>query len=399
MTLTTAIKSLRTWGLHGALAFARRWPTLYRLQHSDKSHGNPPVRGITLIGPFSAPSGNAMAMRNFARKLKDAGIPFQTFDMCDHRTIPAKDFSDILTPPHEFDLGKYDHVIELFTAHAPKSPTRTHALLAFWEFDEGFSYAFPDSVSGTNLIAMSDYNVDIFRRESPEKTHIFKIPYPLVLEDVPDIKSDKFTVFFNFDYGSSYYRKNPEAILRAFAIAFTHNENVRLVLKTSNEKNHPTTAARLRSLAQELKIENHVEFISAVLSQDEMNTLFASCDVYISLHRGEGFGIGMTQAMALGKPVIASDCTANTEFCKESTSILIPCTPTKVKPNELDNPAYRKVTEWAEPDINAAASALKTLYANAKLRDTIGRNAQVFIREHFSLEHFKNAVNAFLDAK
>ena len=399
MKVASSIKSLRTWGLRGAIDFARRWPTLYRLRHSDKSGGKPPVRGITLIGPFSASSGNAMTMRNFARRLKDAGIPFQTFDMCDRKVLPDRDFDDILTPRSEFDLGKYDHVVELFTAHAPRSPLRHHALLAFWEFDEGFAYAFPDSAAGSPLIAMSDFNVDIFRREAPAGTPVFKIPHPLVLKDAPTVKTDKFTVFFNFDYGSSYYRKNPEAVLKAFAAAFPRDTDVRLVLKTSNEKKHPVTAGRLRSLAHELKINDRIQFITAALSQNEMDVLFAQCDVYVSLHRGEGFGIGMAQAMALGKPVIVSNCTANTEFCHPDNSLLIPCRRIKVQPGELDNPAYRHVSEWDDPDVTVAADALRRLYQDSSLRRELGAKGRSFIRDHFSLESFTSAVNRFLDAR
>lgn len=399
MKTVTAIKSLRTWGLRGAIDFARRWPTLYSLRHSDRSKGKPPVRGITLIGPFLAPSGNAMTMRNFARRLKDASIPFQTFDMCDRATLPQSDYADILTPPRDFDLGKYDHVVELFTAHAPKSPSRHHALLAFWEFGEGFSYAFPDSARGEPLIAMSDFNADIFQRETPPGTPIFKIPHPIVFDDIKPVPSDRFTVFFNFDYGSSYYRKNPEAILRAFASAFPDKPDTRLVLKTSNAKRHPQTAQQLKSLAQELKLDSRLVLVEKTLSQDEMNSLFASCDVYISLHRGEGFGIGMVQAMALGKPVIASACTANLEFCRPEHSIQIPCRTVSIRPGELDNPAYRNVREWNEPDIRCAAQALRRLYDNPSLRTELGTKAKAFVNDHFSLKNFKDAVNAFLDAR
>ena len=106
----------------------------------------------------------------------------------------------------------------------------------------------------------------------------------------------------------------------------------------------------------------------------------------------------MVQAMALGKPVIASACTANLEFCSPEHSIPIPCRTVSVRPGELDNPAYRNVREWNEPDIKCAAQALRRLYDNTSLRTELGTKAKAFVNDHFSLKNFKDAVNAFLDA-
>ena len=226
------MQSIKVWGIKGAIDYIRRWPTLHRLKNSDRHLMSSPQRGITLIGPFSSHSGNSHTMRNFALILKELDIPFQTFDTNTNPTLPLQDYQHILTPARDFDLGRFSHVIELFTPHAPISPKRVHALLAFWEYESGFDFAFPSSAhSGLPLIAMSDFNARHFSSIVQSHTPVFKIRHPLIFK--PDeatnaealrakyhISPTAFVVFFNFDYGSSYYRKNPEAVLKAFAKAY-----------------------------------------------------------------------------------------------------------------------------------------------------------------------------------
>ncbi len=351
-------------------------------------------------------------MRNFARMLKQTGIPFQTFDMNDRPTIAREDYEDILTPRSEFNLGRYDHVIELFTNHTPKSTTRLHALLAFWEFDTGFDFAFPDALqSGLPLVAMSDFNAHHFRAISKDKTPIFKVRHPLILSGAMatpidvlrkkyGIPKTAFLVFFNFDYGSSYYRKNPEGVVRTFAKAFPSDAGSVLLLKTSNAEKHPTTAARLRSLASELKLgHDRLVFVEGPVPQSDMSGFFNLCDVYISLHRGEGFGIGMAEAMSYGKPVIATNYSANTEFCTEATSIPVPYKLITPRSDEIDNPAYRHVAKWAEPDIDFAAQALAKCRSDPMFTKKTGDAGAEFIRGYFSVDNFKKDVDLFLDCR
>ena len=411
MTVRSAISSLRVWGIKGALDYARRWPTLHRLKNSDKFSTSVPQRGITLIGPFSSHSGNSHTMRNFALMLKGVGIPYQTFDMNCKPTIPPEDYQHILTPSHDFDLSRYSHVIELFTPHAPRSPNRVHTLLAFWEYESGFDFAFPDSAhSGLPLIAMSDFNALHFRSIVRASTPVFKIRHPLifnpneatqaeVLRVKYNIPPAEFIVFFNFDYGSSYYRKNPEAVLKAFSKAFQENDNALLLLKTSNAKLHPVTSSRLQALADNLALgPRRMTIIDTAIPQSDMTGLFQMCDVYISLHRGEGFGIGMAEAMSCKKPVITTNYSANTEFCTDSTSIPVPfkmITPSK---KEIDNPAYSHVTAWAEPNIDFAAFALTKCYTDRAFAKRIGAAGATFIKDYFSPERFKQDIESFLDS-
>ena len=410
MNLIPLLKSLRVWGIVGAIDFMRRWPMLHKLKNSDKHRNNHPQRGITLIGPFSAHTGNSHTMRNMAQMLKNANVPFQTFDTNCSPTLPYSDYKHLLTPLKEFDLGRYSHVIELFTQHAPTSPTRIHALLAFWEYESGFDFAFPTTATSRfPVVAMSDFNARYFRSILPPSRSVFKIRYPLILDTLHATSSETlrarykipptaFLVFFNFDYGSSYQRKNPEGVINAFAKAFKPTDNAMLLLKTSNAKRHPENEKRLRSVVNTVSLnQERLVIIDDALPQSDMSGLFHACDAYISLHRGEGFGIGMAEAMACGKPVIATNYSANTEFCTDETSIPVPYKMTTPSKADVDNPAYNHVTSWAEPDINFAASALNRCYKNRNFAKQIGKNGATFIMKYFSLENFRHDVEAFLD--
>lgn len=409
MTLFSAIQSVRVWGLRGVLNYLHRWPVLHRLAKSDKQKYATPERGLTLIGPFSVPSGISQTMRHLATLLRAAGIPHQTFDTCDRHSLPKSDYTHLLTPTSEFDLSRYDHVIELFSAHAPKAPNRVHALLMFWEFSTGFDYAIPEAKSGAPLIAMSDFNVSTLSASTDGKFPVFKILFPLILNNtnIPSretirarygIQPNAVAAFFNFDYGSSYYRKNPESVARAFAKAFpTGTENVVLVLKTPPPRE--PYAKILKRTISELALENRTILIERSVPQPDMSGLINACDIYISLHRGEGFGIGMAEAMSLGKPVIATNYSANTEFCRPDCSIPIPYKMVPVPLEQKDIVAYAKVQEWADADIDAAAKALRKLYDDPMLREKIGMNARAFINSYFNLENFKSSVERFLDSK
>ena len=122
------------------------------------------------------------------------------------------------------------------------------------------------------------------------------------------------------------------------------------------------------------------------LSRVSMLNLINMCDVYMSLHRGEGLGLGMLEAMSMGKPVIATNYGGNTDFVLDN--VAFPLNYRLVKPKELDFKVYQSVQKWAEPNLKQASDYLLKLYKNKKLREEIGQKAQLFVRQKFSLENF-----------
>lgn len=192
------------------------------------------------------------------------------------------------------------------------------------------------------------------------------------------ISANEFIFLFTFDYHSLPYRKNSEAVIHAFRIAFQHESDVRLIIKTTHEAEHRDIAQHLHHLANDLPIT----FIDKIVSTQEQNTLLASCDCYVSLHRAEGFGLGMAEAMKLGKPVIATGWSGNLEFMNPFNSYLVDYT-LKEFPESIS--LYPAGTIWAEPNIEHAAQCMRKVYMDRE-SSSIGTRAEQDISNHFNTE-------------
>lgn len=366
-----------------------------------------PERGITFIADLCGKDSISKAARDFVLSLKDAGIPFQAFDPNFSGDPSGTDIGQLLTAKENFNIRKYTVVAEMFEGSVPDELCTRHICIPFWEFESGFLEIHPKFAKIKEVAGMSDFNVTYYRRILPPATLVHKILYPLRFAppsfDARDavrsrygIGEKDFAVFFNFSYLSGYHRKNPEAVLHAFALAFKKNANAKLVFKTMRSKDFPKEVARLRNLAQELGIAEKFISIDTYIPHSDIYGLTAACDCYISLHRGEGFGLGVAEAMLLGRPVVVSDYSSTREFCTVENSIPIPCRLIPVKHSQIDNSFYSFVTEWADPDIPAAATALRRLYGAPALCRTLGDSARASIKEHFSTTNFRASIECVM---
>ena len=185
----------------------------------------------------------------------------------------------------------------------------------------------------------------------------------------------------------------------AFAEALGDKPNARIVFKTMNANKFKAMSDRLHVLARELGIASKLITIDDFIPQEDIVNLTNACDVYMSLHRGEGFGLGIAEAMSLGKAVVVTNYSSTTEFCTSHNSIPIPYKMVAVRPDQIDFADYRKVTMWAEPDTTAAANALQRLYHDPAYLAELGEHARTFINDYFSPENFKRSVLTFLRNK
>ena len=416
MNLTYLIKGIRRFGLRGIIDQLKEIPKKRGLDRwmrksCIRTKGFTPEKGITLIASFSYPGSLSKTMRDFATRLKANGIPYQAYDLpSTNRKIPAAHYIDFITPPEEFHANKYTHVIEMFSKHGPYDPRCKNFRLGFWEFETGLTESCPSLLGGEDVIGFSDFNVNVFRANLPRKIPVHKILYPFqftartiqprdVVREKHGIGRDDFVVFFNFDYASSYYRKNPEGLVKAFALAFAGVPGTVLLLKTMRAQKCRVLSERLKAYARECGIEKQVVCVDDYISQDELVGLTATADVYCSLHRGEGFGIGIAEAMHLGIPAVVTDYSSTREFCNAANSIPVPYTLVDVKKEQIDVDAYKSVKKWAEPDVQAAANALRKLYENPPFRRELGERAKAFIDDYFSDANFKKSICDFLNRR
>jgi glycosyltransferase involved in cell wall biosynthesis len=154
-------------------------------------------------------------------------------------------------------------------------------------------------------------------------------------------------------------------------------DDVGLVLKASRGSAIPASMERLRQSIAGLP----AWLIDTFLEQGDVHALTACCDCTISLHRSEGFGLTLAEAMYLGKPVIATGYSGNMDFTKVDTSFLVNYNLTRIR--ETVGP-YHAGAEWAEPDIGHAAEQMRRVVDARAVREAVTRRGQEFIRYHHS---------------
>ena len=188
---------------------------------------------------------------------------------------------------------------------------------------------------------------------------------------------------FSFDFFSTLARKNPIGVIEAFREAFHPSDNALLVLKSINSAQDPRGSERIQRAIEGL----NVVWIKENLTGAEMKTLFASVDCYVSLHRSEGLGLGMAQAMSLGKPVIATNYSGNLEYMNSANSLLVNYRLVELAEDygPGSKPAiYEKGQVWADPDIHHAVEQMRWAYTHPEESKRLGEQARGDIRVSLS---------------
>ena len=225
----------------------------------------------------------------------------------------------------------------------------------------------------------SDFTRAAIAAVSPIPVH--KITYPFSLnenEAVADrsrfgLPEEAYVFLFTFDFFSTTHRKNPAGVISAFRQAFHPDEPALLMMKSINSE-----ADRAgRELLGRQAADARVVFMDAHISAAEMNALYASADCYVSLHRSEGLGLGMAQAMSLGQPVIGTNYSGNLDFMDSDNSLLVDYTMTELKEN---SGPYEKGTHWAEPNIEHAVRLMRFVYENRRDAEAIGARGAASVR-------------------
>jgi glycosyltransferase involved in cell wall biosynthesis len=191
---------------------------------------------------------------------------------------------------------------------------------------------------------------------------------------------DAFTFLFSFDYLSVAERKNPLATVAAFSRAFDPEDGARLAIKCINAERDPTYHERLRAVVAD---RPDIALIDRYLSPVDNANLVALCDCYVSLHRAEGLGLVLADAMWHGKPVIATGYSGNLDFMTADNSVLVDYELVAI--GDGFDP-YPPDGTWAQPDVEQAAGQMRRLFENRDLARQIGAAAADSIRSTHSPE-------------
>lgn len=188
-----------------------------------------------------------------------------------------------------------------------------------------------------------------------------------------------FVFLCSFDFNSYVERKNPEAAIEAFRRAFADRRpNVKLLVKSSNGHRH---LEKLRVLLNVVGADERIIVRDEIIDRAELGALQRCADAYISLHRAEGFGLGLAECMRIGKPVIATAWSGNMEFMTPENSCLVDY---RLVPVEEGEYPHHDGQRWAEPDVDHAAKLMRRLVEDPAFAARIGARAAQDIRARLS---------------
>jgi glycosyltransferase involved in cell wall biosynthesis len=180
-------------------------------------------------------------------------------------------------------------------------------------------------------------------------------PVEKVTRSSLNIPEDHFVFLFMFDLHSQVHRKNPGAVFRAFQEAFREDDKATLVIKTTGGDIH---SADLELVRKTIGGPN-VILLDKLMSRAQAYGLIAMADCFVSLHRSEGFGLGLAEAMLMAKPVIATGYSGNLDFMNRNNSLLVDYELVEIME---DRPIYTRGNFWAEPCTQQAVSYMRDVY-------------------------------------
>ncbi|MEG4807419.1 glycosyltransferase [Microcoleus sp. F8-D3] len=337
-----------------------------------------PNLGMNIAGYISGEFGIGEGVRANIRAAEAANIPFviNNFTRSPHRKQDTTYQNFSQDNPHPVNLIQVNaDEVATFIKHTGSSYFENKYNIGFWAWELP---AFPPEWQPAfnhfqEIWTYSNYCAEAISAVSP--IPVIKImpslalPVTLLNREALNLPKDKFIFLFVFDFSSRIERKNPLAVIQAFKQAFGEDDSVLLIVKSSNANKFPEAQASLNSA---IAHNSNIKHLDGYLSKDEINGLLYNCDCYISLHRCEGFGLTMAEAMFYGKPVIATGYSSNTEFMNVGNSYLVKY---KLIPIEKDCGPYKKGNMWAEPDKEHAADLMRHVFNNYREAQQVGRIA------------------------
>ncbi|HEY8739521.1 MAG TPA: glycosyltransferase [Candidatus Dormibacteraeota bacterium] len=352
--------------------------------------------GFNVVGYLHAVNGIAEGSRLLLAALELTGVPFVTVD---YAASPSQTGEDIARrasgdPIHDTTLLCINaDMTPQFVGDAGPEILLNRYTIGTWAWEtEEFPPVLLGALDFVDEVWMpSDYSRDALRRVTTKPVYTFG--HPIVEPQVPagatrrDLGLPEGFVFsFCFDYFSVAKRKNPLGLIQAFTSAFADGEGPSLLIKTINAEHRPDEA---RALEEAARGRSDIQVVDRYLTAADKNALIGLSDCYVSLHRAEGFGLTMAEAMAMGRPVIATGYSGNLDFMTEENSYLVAWQPTLVG---VDAAVYPATGRWAEPDLDDAARLMRHVFEHQEEAATRGRRA----REDILRTHAPAAQAGFL---
>lgn len=351
--------------------------------------------GINFIGDVKAEIGLGQSARLVVRELEHTDIPFTVYQLDMDGNLRSNDHScDSFisqTMPYGvniFHINPYE--LGVIYSQFGKDVWQKRYNIVFWlwelqEFPEEWKACFPlvDEVWTPSEFTSSSIRKVI-------DVPVITIPYAMTApvdekynRRYFSLPEDKILYLGMYDCNSTMGRKNPMGIIEAFKQAFPadgaeEQTRVGLVLKVNNAQDED-----MQILKAALAGYDNIYFITDILTKLEVNSLIACVDVFVSLHRAEGFGLVMAEAMLNETVCIATDWSSNTEFMNNEVACMVPCRMVAIEQGDTQ---YRTGYHWAEPDISAAANYMKQLYQDSDYRKQKAQLAKAYLKDKLSMQ-------------
>jgi len=353
----------------------------------DVRSGLPALSGINVFAHFRFPCGLQQSALAVVRGFGQVGIRTSCRDM-----LP--EFPGDLGDLHRFDgIERFPVTVAVAGINTPPikylsrsgvdlRPDVYRAAILYWESEEPPA-DFDERVRPFDEIwAPTRFLAESFRKRAtvPVVPMLPGLELPSFVakeRSYFDLPSDRFLFLFTYDMASSQARKNPLALISAFRKAFRNDEPVGLVIKVSRGSEFPEDFAALRAACG----DNGVTVIDRLMARDDLLALMKSCDAYASLHRSEGLGLGMAEAMLMGKPVVATAYSGNLDFMTAETAYLVEFERVPVP----ESSPYPAGSMWAEPSIEHASQLLRRVYDQRCASHEVGLRAKADLEERLSL--------------
>lgn len=360
---------------------------------NDSAASEAPQFGFNLYGYLTSNIGLGVAGRNTAEMLLHNGTPVRLNDVSAGRGMQGKERSLVEEIERSRGLAPYamnlfhlnpDQMVYLLNPLSSRVTIRDRmqVCVPFWELP-ALPPVWHRPLEAMDLIlAPTRYIETAIRTELPQ-ARVLHFPQAVHIPDgiVADrarfgLPEDATVFVMSFDMRSDIERKNPWAAIEAFHKAFPSRSDVRLIVKVNNagaSVQFPALVRRLNEAARDSRVVIRTE----PMTYRDVLTLYASSDALVSLHRAEGLGLSLLEAMSLGRPVIATAFSGNTDFMTPENSCLVSyrMIPVVASTQHAYSVKFAGPQEWAEADVEEAARYMTQLADDPALRAKLGGRA------------------------